>query len=85
MTEIGWFLVGTATGFIIATASTWALFGSQMWLDNRQWYRRWRGGHWERWWIDMPVGADVWIHDNFVRYGSRPGLGRGTPTVEDWR
>lgn len=29
-------------------------------LVNRQWYRRWRGGHWERCWVDVCWGY-VWM------------------------
>jgi hypothetical protein len=57
------------------------------WLDvffsNRRWYRRWRGGYWARWYIDSPVCCLCWFND--LAPGQRPGLGRGTPTVEDYR
>ena len=54
---------------------------------NRRWYRRWQGGHWERWWIE-PCWSDLWLdmpkgcyHDDHAR---RPGAARGQPTCEDW-
>lgn len=31
-------------------------------LTNYRWYRRWRGGHWERWYVDHPICSDIW-HD----------------------
>ena len=46
-----------------------------------RWYRRARGGHWERWWIDG-VHADLWFAT--PHGGERPGMARGTPTCEDW-
>ena len=50
-------------------------------FDRWQWWRRWRGGHWERWIIDYPVCSELWMQRP---HGGRPGLGRGTPTCEDW-
>jgi hypothetical protein len=32
------------------------------WLDRFQWYRRFAGGKWELWWVDVPVCSDIW-HD----------------------
>ena len=53
-------------------------------LSNRQWYRRWYGGRWERWNVDYPVCSLIW-HWDCVE-GERPGpLCRGRPTVEDYR
>jgi hypothetical protein len=57
------------------------------WLDaicgKWQWWRRLRGGHWERWYADFPVCADVWLHlDECLLRGGF--LLRGTPTREDW-
>lgn len=46
-----------------------------------RWYRRLRGGHWERWWVDPPVASDVWIQNP---HGRRPGLCYGTPICEDY-
>lgn len=52
-----------------------------------RWYRRWQGGHWERWLIDVPVASDLWL--DFLactrETGGRPPLGRGTPTCEEYR
>lgn len=62
-------------------------------LDRFRWYRRARGGHWEKWIVDVPVCADVW-HRRTVCYlepdaggwFGRPNEGcRGTPTCEDHR
>jgi len=52
-----------------------------------RWFRRWVGGHWERWWIDSPFAFTGWFD---MPYGCskkgayRPGLARGTPVCEDW-
>ncbi len=53
-----------------------------MWLLDHllarfRWYRRMRGGHWEQWWIDMPIAATVIMQNS---HGTRPGLG----VVRDW-
>lgn len=54
-------------------------------LSRWQWYRRWRGGHWECWYLDVPVAAMSWFHNEpFATNGTRPGLGRGTPIIEDY-
>ena len=53
---------------------------------NWRWYRRWQGGHWEEWIIDVPVASVLWL--DFLACtrdtGGRPPLGRGTPTCETW-
>jgi len=46
-----------------------------------RWYRRMRGGHWERWYVDAPVAADVWLRQP---HGRRPGLCYGTPRCEEY-
>jgi hypothetical protein len=62
-------------------------------LEHCRWYRRWRGGHWELWWVDDPIGAQVWhhlpcCHKEATTFSGRPStLCRGTPLCEDypWR
>lgn len=49
-------------------------------LPNYQWYRRAVGGHWEFWYIDLPMGP-IWMH---IEHGTRPGCGHGTPVCEDY-
>lgn len=50
-------------------------------LSDYRWFRRWVGGHWERWWIDY-VHSDIWHHRP---HGGRPcSIARGTPTCEEW-
>jgi len=57
-------------------------------LGNRRWYRKLKGGKWERWYADYPVVADVWYRvDQWTNLnvvtGPRPGgLLRGRPTLE---
>lgn len=58
-------------------------------LSGLAWWRRLRGGHWERWYVDHPVCANVWHRlDGCTRerpdtFGNRPTpLCRGTPTCE---
>ncbi len=63
-----------------------------MWLldsffDRFRWYRRWRGGKWELWYVDDPMHADIWHQvPEFARIsGERPNpICRGTPKEEDW-
>ncbi len=55
------------------------------WLfSGLRWYRRLRGGHWERWHMEYPVCGRIWIRVEACSQdgGSRPYLGRGTPTCE---
>lgn len=56
-------------------------------LSNYRWFRKLRGGHWEKWWIDMPVFSDTWLHTPycFADTDKRPDfLCRGRPTCETW-
>jgi hypothetical protein len=49
--------------------------------------RKLHGGHWELWYVDCPVNAQVW-HDVprcSKKYGERPTcICRGRPTCEDY-
>lgn len=45
-----------------------------------RWFRRMRGGHWEQWWIDMPVCSTLWLRRE---HGTRPGLGVYPDACED--
>jgi len=57
-------------------------------VDTMRWWRRLRGGHWERWYVDHPVCGDVWHRVSVCSYvtGRRPnGLCMGTATCEDHR
>lgn len=55
------------------------------WLSRFKWWRRWRGGRWERWFIDTPVGSWLWFRNpRWPAADPRPGLGRGLPDVETW-
>jgi hypothetical protein len=49
-------------------------------------YRRWRGGHWERWWLDFPVASFQWERTLGCtrETGQYVPLSRGTPVCEDW-
>jgi hypothetical protein len=49
-------------------------------LSRFRWYRRRRGGRWEWWFIDTPVGSWMWFRNEV----GRPGLGRGLPDVEEY-
>jgi hypothetical protein len=55
-------------------------------FDRFGWWRRLRGGHWEQWWIDVPVASDVWMRVDgcSLENGYRPAGGYGTPRCEDW-
>ena len=55
-------------------------------LYRFRWFRRLRGGKWTRWYIDFPVVGEFWFPESEgIDENHRPGLGRGTPTIEDWR
>lgn len=49
-------------------------------------WRRFRGGHWERWYVD-DGRARIWFAVDLCTLGrARPHPGcLGTPTCEDWR
>lgn len=52
-----------------------------------QWFRKWRGGRWELWWVDSPINAAVWHHRSVEEdMDQRPtAICRGTPIIEDYR
>lgn len=55
-------------------------------LGEYRWFRRWVGGHWERWWVDY-VCADLWhsVERCERETGIRPtSVCRGAPTCEHW-
>lgn len=55
-------------------------------IERFQWYRKWIGGHWELWYIDVPVSSAIWIQvpECSALTGCRPsGLARGTPICEN--
>ena len=59
------------------------------WLDclfgEFRWFRRWWGGRWELWYVDVPVCSRIWHWREQPLKRDRPnGLCRGTPTVEDY-
>lgn len=59
------------------------------WLDaflsGFRWYRRWRGGHFECWWVE-PCHGFVWLREPRCNEaaGTRPPACFGTPTCEEW-
>jgi hypothetical protein len=55
-------------------------------LEQRRWYRKRKGGKWERWYVDHPVVADLWHPVERWTMGrfERPSpLCRGRPTLEE--
>lgn len=69
-----------------------SLKGLQSQLDmlgfaRYEWFRKWCGGHWEKWYIDV-VHSQLWIpvnaciHSGDDTFERRPPLGRGTPICE---
>jgi hypothetical protein len=52
-------------------------------LSKFRWYRRLRGGRWELWFIDTPVGVEMWFQEDHSD-GSRPGLGVMCCAVETY-
>jgi hypothetical protein len=54
-------------------------------LSRFKWYRKWYGGRWEYWFIEMCMSA-MWLEMKrthcWPEFG--PCSGRGTPTIEDY-
>jgi hypothetical protein len=51
-------------------------------------YRKWKGGHWEKWIIDFPFCSNIWLQvDRCIKKPGveRPPLGRSIPTCEDYQ
>ena len=57
-------------------------------LYKFRFYRKWWGGHWELWWVDFPVCAEIW-HDvkecSLETKQRQNALLRGTPECEQYR
>lgn len=56
-------------------------------LYKFRFYRKWWGGHWELWWIDVPVCSEIWhdVDKCSLETKERPNvLMRGTPECEDY-
>jgi hypothetical protein len=56
-------------------------------IERFRWYRKWIGGHWEFWYIDFPVTAEIWFHlpECSTATKNRPSsLARGGPICEDY-
>lgn len=54
-------------------------------LSRFQWYRKWYGGRWERWYIEM-CHSVMWLNMRRDRCYPEfvPCSGRCTPTIEDY-
>ena len=54
-------------------------------LDKYRWYRKWYGGHWEYWRIDI-LPCPVWLHKDptccWPKHKQCCGVGE--PVVENW-
>jgi hypothetical protein len=48
-----------------------------------QWYRRMCGGRWEEWFIDVPFGTPMWLHEDH-RDGTTPPLAVRLCRVENY-
>jgi hypothetical protein len=82
--EARFFAAHLFLGMVFALVSSIILVGIWYRRGHWQWYRRLAGGHWERWWLDTPCNFYTWIEDKYCDTRERPGLGRGTPTCEEW-
>lgn len=74
--------VAYSSGLAVPKWITWA-FGYP--LSRFQWYRKWYGGRWEYWYIELCYSF-VWIRRDPGHYYPThyPCSGRGTPIIEDW-
>lgn len=74
--------------FMTLTLREWCMARSDRWPINAlcdvQWFRRWIGGRWEGWWLDVPVTAVLWFRVSEHNEERPHVLCRGTPTVEVW-
>lgn len=54
-------------------------------LDKYRWYRKWYGGRWEFWCIDI-LPCPVWLHKDPAACWPKHKqcCGIGEPVVEDW-
>ena len=54
-------------------------------LAQYQWYRKWYGGYWERWYIEM-CHSLIWLDvpRQFAYPDYCPGSGHGIPEIEDY-
>ena len=54
-------------------------------LEQFKWYRRWRGGRWECWYVD-PCKSMIWheIKKGEQGYPNRPPCCFGTPIIEEY-
>jgi hypothetical protein len=53
-------------------------------LSDYQWYRRRKGGKWERWSLTISCGP-IWFHEAEKTPGKRPGCGFCIEKTEDWK
>lgn len=55
-------------------------------LSGKQWFRRWRGGHWERWYFGDPANCWHWIPYICCtrETGGHPPLGRKCDQCENY-
>jgi len=54
-------------------------------LSNFKWYRKWHGGRWEYWYVDI-CKSMIWhdIKKDEQGYPNRPPCCFGTPIIEDY-
>lgn len=54
-------------------------------LEQFKWYRRWRGGRWECWYVDV-CKSMIWhkIKKGEQGYPNRPPCCFGTPIIEEY-
>ena len=79
--QIDGFTVGLIIGAVLVVVE---IFWYVWTREDRRWYRRWKGGHWEEWWLDSPEHQFRWFQHRYCETDDRPELGRGTPTCEEW-
>jgi len=57
--------------------------GNYINLTNYSFFRKLKGGYWERWYIDC-IHSDLWFERTYeqIKKRERPGCGFGTPYCE---
>lgn len=60
-------------------------FWFRYFFDKYQWYRKWHGGRWELWWVDI-CKSEQWYNlpPNKCYPNYRPPCCFGTPIIEDY-
>ena len=61
----------------------------RLYFSGFKWFRKWHGGHWERWYIALPINSFCWIFQEEGCFNNnhnrKPELAYGMPKCETWK